>query len=230
MAEYLACRETAGAFVSQGDNSDGSAIRSKMSNKTKSRKTSTSKKMLAVLAIVGGLTTAVLLLPGQIVDFKTNFPQASDYITNMIYSPEAWTGTFDKYPEGVADMSSLGISTNVDAALEIEVVEGNRLDGRIWWQGSCDFGGPYSGLLLEGKIKRGGSSAEVIIWELVEGHRKDIAQGLLEVDGLMIRFSKFPMSLGVNESVIAKNPEPVQLEDWPNLYCANFENTLRHKN
>ena len=201
-----------------------------MSNKTKLRKTSTSKKVFAFIAIAGAFTTGALLLPGQIIDFKTNFPKASAYITNIIYSTDAWTGTFDKYPEGVADMSSLGISTNVNAALEIEIVEGNRLDGRIWWQGSCDFGGPYSGLLLDGKIKLGGSSAEAIIWELVGGHRVEIAQGMLEVDGLMIRFSKFPMSLGLNESVIAKNPEPVQLEDWPNLYCASFSDTVRYKN
>lgn len=201
-----------------------------MTDKTEIRKTSTVKKVLTVCGIVGVLTTGALLLPGQIVDFKTNFPEASASITNMIYSPDAWTGTFDKYPEGLVDMSLLGISTNVNAALQIEVVEGNHLDGRIWWQGSCAFGGPYSGLLLEGKIKLGGSSADVTIWELVGGHRVDIAQGLLKVDGIMIRFSKFPMSLGLNESVIAKNPEPVRLEDWPNLYCASFVDTLRHKN
>jgi len=200
-----------------------------MTEKNKIRKTSTIKKILTVCGIALGLTTGALLLPGQIVDFKTNLPEASSYITNMIYSPDAWTGTFDKYPEGLADMSSLGISTNVNAALEIEVVEGNRLDGRIWWQGSCDFGGPYSGLLLDGKIKLGGSSAHVIIWELVGGHRVEIAEGLLEVDELIIRFKKFLISLGLNESVIAKNPKPVQLEDWPDLYCDSFVDTLRHK-
>lgn len=200
-----------------------------MSDKSEGRETSASKKVLAVFAIVGGLTTAALLFPGQLVDFKTNLPEASNYINNIVYSPEAWTGTFDKFPEGFVDMSSFGISTDVDAALEIEVVRGNHLDGRIWWQGSCDFGGPYSGLLLEGKIKLGGSSADVIIWELVGGNRVNIAQGLLEIDGLLIKFSKFPMSLGLNDSVIAKNPEPAQLDDWPNLYCDSFIDAFRHE-
>ncbi len=42
----------------------------------------------------------------------------------------------------------------------------------------------------------------------------------------MITFSGFPESLGLNESKIAKNPEPVQLEDWPDLYCDWFEDWL----
>ena len=179
----------------------------------------TIKRIFAICAVAGGLAMAALLLPGKIVDFEKNLPEAYDYVTSIVYSSEAWTGTFDKYPEGLVDMASLGISTNVDAALELEVVEGNRLDGRIWWQGSCAFGSPYSGLLLDGHIKLGGSSAEVVIWELVGGHRVDLAHGLLEIDGIMIRFSEFRESLRLNESKIAKNPEPVRLEDWPNPYC-----------
>lgn len=181
------------------------------------------KKVFAICSVVGALAMAALLLPKKIVDFENNLPEAYDYVTSIVYSSEAWTGTFDKYPEGLADMASLGISTNVDAALELEVVEGNRLDGRIWWQGSCALGSPYSGLLLDGRIKLGGSSAEVVIWELVGGNRVDIAHGLLEIDGIMIGFSEFPVSLGLNESIIARNPEPVRLEDWPNLYCDRFD-------
>lgn len=177
------------------------------------------KRIFSVFAVVGGLLIATLLLPGKIVDFEKNLPGAYDYVTGIVYDTEAWTGTFDKYPEGLVDMASLDISTNVDAALELEVVEGNRLGGRIWWQGSCAFGGVYSGLLLDGQIKLGGSSAEAVIWELVGGHRVDIAHGRLEIDGIMIRFSEFPARLGLNESKIAKNPQPVLLDDWPNLYC-----------
>lgn len=162
---------------------------------------------------------AAILLPGKIVDFEENFPKAYESINGIVYSTEAWTGTFDKYPEGLTDMASLGIVSNVDAALELVVVEGNRLDGRVWWQGSCAFGSPYSGLLLDGQIRLGGSSAEVVIWELIGGHRKEFAYGLLEIDGIMIRFSEFPRSLGLNKSIIVKNPEPSRLEDWSNLYC-----------
>lgn len=177
------------------------------------------KRVFAVCAFAGGLVTAALLLPVKIVDFEKNLPEAYEYVTSIVYNSEAWTGTFDKYPEGLVDMASLGISSNVNAALEIEVVEGRRLDGRVWWKGSCGFGSPYSGLLLDGQIRLGGSSAEVVIWELVGGHRVDIAHGFLEFDGIMIEFSEFPITLGLNKSKIAKNPEPVRLDDWPSLYC-----------
>ncbi|WP_461478957.1 hypothetical protein [Pararhodobacter aggregans] len=179
----------------------------------------TFKRLSSVLAIVCSLMLAVLLLPGRIVDFEQSFPRAYFYITNLVYRSEAWTGVFDRYPEGVVDMASLGISTNVDAALEIEVVEGNRIDGRIWWQGSCESGSPYSGLLLDGRIELGGRAAQVAIWEMVGGHRIQFATGILELDNQMIHFTNFSSELGINGSRIFKNPEPAQIEDWPNLYC-----------
>lgn len=181
------------------------------------------KRTYAVSAAVGGVAIAALLLPEKIVNFEKNLPGAYDYVTSIVYKSENWSGIFDKYPGGLADMASLGISTNVDAALELEVVKGNRLDGRIWWQGSCALGGPYSGLLLDGQINLGGSSAEAVIWELVGGHRVNIARGLLKIDGIMISFSDFPASLGLNESKIAKNPQPALLDDWPDLYCGWFD-------
>lgn len=116
-------------------------------------------------------------------------------------------------------MQSLGISTKVDAALELEVVDVNRLDGRVWWLGSCALGSPYSGLLLDGRIKLGGATAKVTIWELVSGHRVDLAHGLLTADGQTIQFKGFPEPLGLNDSIIAKNPEPAVLEDWQDIYC-----------
>jgi hypothetical protein len=178
------------------------------------------KKILAMLA--GGiisLVLAILLLPGQIVDFQKNLPQALIYASSILYGTQSWDGKFDKFPEGLADIQSLGISTKVDAALELEVVDINRLDGRVWWRGSCASGSPYSGLLLDGRIRLGGSSAKVIIWELVSGQRVDLASGSLATDGLTIQFAGFPENLGLNGSVIAKNPEPALLEDWQNLYC-----------
>lgn len=177
------------------------------------------KILYTALGAAFAFAIAVLLLPEKIIGFKNYFPEAREYIYSFLYKPEAWTGVFDKYPEGLVDMASLGISTDVDAALELDVVEGNRLDGRIWWLGSCSFGGPYSGLLIDGRINAGGSSAEVTIWELVGGYRKDLAHGVLEINGIMITFGNFPQNLGLNGSRIAKNPEPSKIEDWPDLHC-----------
>lgn len=178
------------------------------------------KKILAVL--LGGtlsIALALLVLPGQIVDFQKNLPQAVSYLSNALYRTRSWSGKFDRYPEGLVDMKSLGIATEVDAALELEIVGINRIDGRVWWQGSCAFGGPYSGLLLDGRIKMGGSIAEVTIWELVGGHRVDLANGTLMLDDPVVQFMEFPENLDLNGSAIAKNPEPALFEDWQKLYC-----------
>ncbi|MEO0893341.1 MAG: hypothetical protein AAFY35_12155 [Pseudomonadota bacterium] len=178
-------------------------------------------KKIFVLLLGGtlSLALALLVLPGQIVDFQKNLSQALSYLSNAVYRTQFWSGKFDRYPEGQVDMNSLGIETKVDAALEIEVVGISRINGRVWWQGSCAFGGPYSGLLLDGQIKMGGSYAEVTIWELVGGRRVDLANGTLMRDGQVVEFREFPDSLGLNGSAIAKNPEPALLDDWQNLYC-----------
>ena len=171
------------------------------------------------LAVILSLVLALLVLPVQIVDFQKNAPQALSYLSGALYRTQSWSGKFDRYPEGLVDMNSLGIATKVDAALELEVVGINRIDGRVWWRGSCAFGGPYSGLLLDGRIKMGGSYAKVTIWELVGGHRVDLANGTLMLDDLVVEFMEFPENLGLNGSAIAKNPEPALLEDWQKLYC-----------
>jgi len=178
------------------------------------------KKILVMF--FGGIVSlvlAILLLPGQIVDYQKNLPQALNYVSDVLYDTQSWGGKFDKFPEGLVDMQSLGISSKVDAALELEVVDINRLDGRIWWLGSCAFGSPYSGLLLDGRIRLGGSYAKVTIWELVNGHRVDLANGILAVNDLTIQFTGFPENLRLNGSIIAKNPEPALLEDWQDHYC-----------
>ncbi len=175
-----------------------------------------------LVLLLGGilsLALALLVLPGQVVDFQKNLPQAMSALSSTLYRTQYWSGKFDRYPEGLLDMNSLGIATKVDAALELEVVGINRIDGRVWWQGSCAFGGPYSGLLIDGHIKMGGNYAKVTIWELVGGHRVDLANGTLMLDDPVVEFMKFPENLGLNGSLIAKNPEPALLEDWQKLYC-----------
>lgn len=182
----------------------------------------TVKAKKVLMAIIGGtvsLVLAILLLPVQIVDFQKNLPQAVSFVGSVLYGTKTWRGKFDKYPEGLADMNSLGISTKVDAALELEVVGINRLDGRVWWHGSCALGSPYSGLLLDGRITLGGTAAKATIWELVSGHRVDLAHGSLKAEDQTIKFTGFPEHLGLNDSVIAKNPEPAVLEDWQDVYC-----------
>jgi len=152
---------------------------------------------------------------------------AKMYVSEVVYRTETWTGIFDTYPEGIVDMNDMEISSFVDAALEMQVVEGNRLDGRVWWKNSCDLGSPYSGLLLEGYISIGGSSADVIVYDFQGGHRLDYFSGHLSNDGLLIHFSEFPNQSGLNGSSIAHNPEPARIENWEDLYCEWFTQAIQ---
>lgn len=116
------------------------------------------------------------------------------YVSDLMYRTEIWTGVFDTFPEGFVDMNDMEISSLVDAALEIEVVEGNRLDGRVWWEKSCDLGSPYSGLLLEGCISISGSSANVIVYDFRGGQRINYFSGTCLMMGFLFTFLDFRTS------------------------------------
>ncbi len=168
-----------------------------------------------------------LSIPKSIVDFKIHLAEARIYVSGLVYRTEIWTGIFDTFPEGFVDMNDMEISSLVDAALEIEVVEGNRLDGRVWWEKSCDLGSPYSGLLLEGYIRVGGSSADVVVYDFRGGRRLEYFSGRLSNDGLLVHFSEFPNQTGLNGSRIAHNPEPAKLENWEELHCEWFTKAIQ---
>ena len=166
-----------------------------------------------------GIAANALSIPKGIVEFARNFGDAAAYINDIFYEPSQWTGIFDTFPEGIVDMDDLGIVSSVDVALEIEVVDGNLLDGRIWWSGSCDWGSPYQGLLIEGRISLGGSTADVVVFDFRGGRRTSFFEGELTNDGIIIEFNNFPEQTGLNRSRIARNPEPASLESWSELYC-----------
>ena len=177
------------------------------------------KIIYLAIGIIIGLGVDALGIPKSIVEFKSNMTEAREYASSLVYRTEIWTGIFDTFPEGVVDMNDLGISSSVNAALELAVVEGNRLDGRVWWENSCDLGSPFRGLLLEGYIRIGGSSADVKILDFMDGSRVDFFSGRLENDELTVGFSEFPKQTGLNGSRIARNPDPAKLEGWEEPYC-----------
>lgn len=183
-----------------------------------------------VFGVVIGLAIDALSIPKSIVEFKSHIAEARRYVSDLVYRTDIWPGIFDTFPEGIVNMNDLEISSIVDAALEIEVVEGNRLDGRVWWEKSCELGSPYQGLLLEGYIRIGGASADVKIFDFLGGQRVDFFSGRLENDGLLVYFSEFPPLSGLNGSNIARNPEPAELENWQEMHCEWFSEAIQDLN
>lgn len=179
-----------------------------------------------MIGLVLGFAIDALSLPKSIVEFGTYFVDAKQYIETKIYRPSNWTGIFETFPEGIVDINDLGIFSPVEAALEIEVVDGNILDGRIWWDKSCDLRTPYKGVLITGNIHIGGARAHVEVFDFVGGHRISFFEGQLINDGLIVEFTDFPKQVSLNGSRIAKNPEPASIENWDDLYCEWFINVF----
>lgn len=179
-----------------------------------------------LIYILPGLVLAALAyvfeLPSRIVEFGDNYPIAQKYLYEIAYSPLDWTGVFDTFPEGIVDYHDMGVSSPVEVALDVGVDDGNRLDGTIWWQGSCDLGLPWRGILIEGKIRLGGAAAIVEVYDFINGRRVSFFTGELTNDGATIEFSNFPDNTALNGSRIAQNPPPATLEYWEGHYCPWF--------
>ncbi|GAW35934.1 hypothetical protein RA2_03002 [Roseovarius sp. A-2] len=185
------------------------------------------KLIYPALVVAAGTFAYVLGLPKLIGDFGDYYPKATKYVEELFYSPSEWSGIFDAFPEGRVDINDLRLSSPVKAALELEVYDGNKLDGRIWWQGSCDLGMPHKGILISGDIEFGGSTANVEVFDFSQGRRVSFFTGKLENHESIIQFSEFPADTGLNGSRIAKNPLPSQLKDWGEPYCAWFLDLMR---
>lgn len=170
-----------------------------------------SRMIYVLLGLVLAALAYVFELPSRIVEFGDNYPKAQAYLYDRAYSPLDWTGVFDTFPEGIVDFNGMEISSPVEAALDITVYDGNRLDGTIWWQGSCDLGLPYQGILIGGEIRLGGATAIVEVYDFVDGQRVSMFTGEMRNDGATIEFSNFPEKTALNGSRIAQNPPPANL-------------------
>ena len=175
-----------------------------------------------LIGFVLGVAADALNFPKYVLDFKNTVGEAKQYVNSLIYRHSHWTGIVDTFPEGIVDWQELEITSPVEAALDIAVVDGNLLDGTIWWLGSCNLGLPYQGLLVEGRIHLGGNSADVQVFDFVGGRRINFFAGVLTGNGEVVEFSSFPENLGLNGSRIALNPHPAQIEHWTELYCEEF--------
>jgi hypothetical protein len=181
-----------------------------------------SRMIYIMLGLILAAIAYVFELPSRIVEFGDSYPKAQKYLYEKAYSPLDWTGIFDTFPEGFVDYNDMGISSPVKAALDISVYDGNRLEGTIWWQGSCSLGLPYQGILIDGEIKLGGTTAIVEVYDFKDGRRVSFFTGEMRNDGSIIEFSNFPENTALNGSRIAQNPLPATLEHWEWPYCASI--------
>ncbi|WP_146681491.1 hypothetical protein [Thioclava sp. F28-4] len=165
--------------------------------------------------------TQVLGIPEKIANFKENWPKAKSYYYEVFYQTPRWSGIFDSFPEGVVDMADYGLTEENKAAVDL-VVEGNWVNGTIWWDQSCNLGLPWSGILIQGYINFGGKSAEMEIFDFVGGHKVTFMTGTFRVDDQILEMSDFPVETDLNGSRLFHNPDPATIEDWPSNYCSDF--------
>ena len=132
-----------------------------------------------------------------------------------------WTGKWTAHPEGFADLAGMRLS-EIDLEIVIWANEG-QIDGTIATKRLCKELPMLNYILLEGSVS--GDSAQVTAWDLIGGHRVDLARLTLNRDGHLMTVIPtagnkewFPESARIARDPSA--PEEKDKLDADHAYCA----------
>ena len=138
----------------------------------------------AVAALLGNFTSIMAdarALPSE-------FRRTSDQFLSWYHDDAGWSGYWTNNPEGYVDLADMNLSSE-KMAIDL-IVKNGEIDGTISTLPICNAV-PFDFLLLKGNVS-GGKSANVIVWDIFDGHKQDIA--MLELhrgeDGVMTAIPK----------------------------------------
>lgn len=112
------------------------------------------------------------ILPKEVIETKRQFK-------SWVKEDEEWTGHWSSFPEGIVNMEDLGLS-DVDMEITIWASEG-YIDGTIATKKICKSIPVFNYILLRGEVN--GSTAHVIAWDVIQGHKTDFAELSLQREG-----------------------------------------------
>lgn len=145
-------------------------------------------KPWAVIVAVGAALGAVLLNINPILSNVRQLPsevrKTSDQFSSWYYQDAVWSGRWINNPEGYVDGADLNLSSE-RMAVDMNVTQG-IIDGTISTPQICDSFPFFDSLLIRGKVNATRSSARVVVWDVFEGHRRDVAAVDLKLDGLVM--------------------------------------------
>ena len=177
------------------------------------------KRLWVVVFAVSGVVSAILLNGPNLLQnariLPTEIHQTVSQFLSWFKDDADWTGHWSSFPEGIVDMADMHLS---DVDMQITVwAKGGGIDGTIATKSICKSIPVLNYVLLRGEIS--GTTANVIAWDIVQGHKTDFAQLRLDRDGDIItvtpvngRKEWFPETarLGKHPLELGKEPEPDQ--------------------
>ena len=175
------------------------------------------KRVWVVVSATSVVVSAILLKGPTLLQNARTLPgevrqTASDF-QSWAKEDAAWTGHWSSFPEGIVDMADMRLS-NVDMQITIWASQGN-IDGTIATKSICRSLPVLNYVLLRGEVS--GNTANVIAWDILQGHKTDFAELKLVRDGDVVtvtpasgRKDWFPATarLGRHPDESGVDPEP----------------------
>ncbi|WP_300578265.1 hypothetical protein [Phenylobacterium sp.] len=142
-------------------------------------------KPWALAVAVGAALGAVLLNINPILSNVRQLPsevqKTSDQFSSWYYQDAAWSGRWINDPEGYVDGADLNLSSE-RMAIDMNVTNG-IIGGTIATPQICDAIPFFDFRLIRGRVNATRTSARVVVWDIFEGHRRDVAAVDLKLDG-----------------------------------------------
>lgn len=133
------------------------------------------KRVWVVAGATSALVSAILIQGSTMLQNARVLPkellETSNQFQSWVKEDEEWTGHWSSFPEGIVDMVDMELS-NVD--LEITILSKNgEINGTIATRKICESIPIVDFVLLRGKVDN--NKAEVIVWDIVGGEKRDFA-------------------------------------------------------
>jgi len=136
--------------------------------------------LIAFVALASGFLTLLKIYASD----EETFNRYADRAVAWHYKTDIWNGYFSSWFEGLVNIAELNLSDS-SMALALQA-SGNTIDGAMSEKRLCGIFPPQSFKLVRGTISHFGNSAEIQIFEFVQGYTKVYAEFTLHHDGLVL--------------------------------------------
>jgi len=143
------------------------------------------KLFIGVLATLVALATGVLTMLKVYASDEDAFKRYADRLVAWHYKTELWNGYFSNFVEEIVNLEEMNLSKDSSMTLTLSS-SGNLIDGGMSEKRLCGIFPPQDFKLVSGTISHFGNSAEIQIFEIVQGHTKVYAEFKLHHDGLIL--------------------------------------------
>lgn len=170
--------------------------------------------LAVLLTNVNTMLSSARALPGEV-------QKTSDQFFEWYGDYQAWKGHWTNFPEGIADMTEMNLS-NENFRINVDDTKDGYLAGTIETQGICDKIAYFDEFMIEGTI-RSSRSADVTVWDLVGGYKREFARIELEreADLMIVKSIVDPMGIFAKETRIARDPDEFKGEDDRQPICGD---------